>query len=223
MLIGSAMVMGARFVLVLLSCIGWGQPRLINGVSCWSHIVPILREAADTVSAKVHQRLQDGIAVRRLPLNGGGFDPSHLFATRSILGECPRYLRAKHHESTYYLYVSQTPDGFYVSQWLFLASGTLLANLILKFLRLFHISQETLFQFDSTVMLRILELKQREICATLEVRSRRCDHNSGAAEHQERACWACIVPVRTAHSHFLRSNSLKLMPMRPISTVSLPL
>ena len=137
----SAALIGFGVVFLFLACIAWGQPRPINRVWYWNQIVPGLQETPDNFYAKVHQRLQAGIAVRHMPLKGFGFGPSHLFENRTIWGERPLYLQARYKQCTYYLYVSQTPAGLYISEWLFSVHGTLLADPWLKFLLLFHIYQ----------------------------------------------------------------------------------
>jgi hypothetical protein len=52
MLVGSAVLIDAGLLLLLLACIGWGQPHPINRVWHWNHIVPGLKETPDCLHTR---------------------------------------------------------------------------------------------------------------------------------------------------------------------------
>jgi hypothetical protein len=145
-------LLAAALVVLILGCISWGQPRVINRVWHWHYLTAGLQETPDHFYAQVYQRLEEGIQVRHLPLSGLGFGPSRLFENRTILGGQHLYLQARYKHASIYLYVAQTPNGLFISQWLFSRHHNLLGHPILRWTLLPYIYGQTLFQFDSVLM-----------------------------------------------------------------------
>ena len=140
-------------VLLVLGCRVWSQPRVRERIGYWHQTIPGLDEKPDRFYAQVYQALKTGLHHRDITLTGFGFGPQHLFEGSTIFSERPLYLTVRYKHLTYYLYVSQTPAGFFLSSWLYSKyqvgePGRL--SLHKHAWRYFE--RQTLFQYDAVLM-----------------------------------------------------------------------
>jgi len=146
------LLIGCGIFLIVLGCIAWRQPRAGNRVAYWHQTIPGLDETPDRFYAQVYQALKDSLQIRHIALTGFGFGPTHLFAGRHIFTERPIYLEARYGHLRYYLYVGQTPAGFFISTWLYskYVVGDDKPTVLPAGFRYF--ARQSLFQYDATLM-----------------------------------------------------------------------
>lgn len=140
-------------LLLALACFAYNQPRAGDRVARWHHSIPSLNETPDRFYAQVYQALRDGLERGEVPLQGLGFGPSRLFEGRTIFSQRPLYFCARYKHLSYFLYVSQTPVGCFVSSWTYskYVKGEGESRLT-SFAAYRYFSRQTLFQFDAALM-----------------------------------------------------------------------
>jgi len=140
------------FGLLLLAFLSWGQPRALFALAQWSHAMPLLDEDAQTFYARLFGVLEARLGARPLPFHSLSIGPSHLWATRNLLGGESLYLQARYQHLTYYVYACPMPGGLYVSTWLFSSMAGWEEHPLLKWLLMWRLYRMTLFSFDSLEM-----------------------------------------------------------------------
>ncbi len=140
-------------LVLVLACFAYGQPRAGDRVARWHYSIPDLNETPDRFYAQVYQALRDGLERGEVPLQGLGFGPSRLFEGRTIFSQRPLYFCARYKHLSYFLYVSQTPAGCFVSSWTYskYVKGEGESRLT-SFAAHRYFSRQTLFQFDALLM-----------------------------------------------------------------------
>jgi hypothetical protein len=141
-------------VLLCFAAFAYHQPRAGDQVAYWQKSVANLDETPDRFFAQVFQALREGLNTREVALTGMGFGPQKLFENRSVFSHRPLYLCAQYKHLTYYLYVSQTPVGLFLSTRMYSkyvkGSGEGMGIATLAARRYF--AQQTMFQHDALLM-----------------------------------------------------------------------
>lgn len=142
-------------VLLVLAFLSWGQPRALFALAQWSHAMPGLDEDADQFYARLFRLLEGRLGARPLPFSSLTIGPSHLWATRTLLGGEALYLQARYQHLTYYVYACPMPGGLYVSTWLFSSMAGWEDHFLLKWLLLWRLYRMTLFGYDAIEMFHL--------------------------------------------------------------------
>ncbi|HEX8234546.1 MAG TPA: hypothetical protein VF600_01175 [Abditibacteriaceae bacterium] len=141
-------------ILLYFAAFAYRQPRAGDQVAYWQKSVVNLDEMPDRFFAQVFQRLREGLNTREVALTGMGFGPQKLFENRSIFSHRPLYLCAQYKHLTYYLYVSQTPVGLFLSTWMYskFVKGSGEGKGIATLAARRYFAQQTMFQHDALLM-----------------------------------------------------------------------
>lgn len=142
-------------VLLVLAFLSWGQPRALFALVQWSQAMPNLDEDAAQFYARLFQLLEGRLGARPLPFSSLTIGPSHLWATRTLLGGEALYLQARYQHLTYYVYACPMPGGLYVSTWLFSSMAGWEEHPLLKWLLLWRLYRMTLFGYDAIEMFHL--------------------------------------------------------------------
>lgn len=143
---------GLGLFFIVLGCIAWRQPRAGNRVAYWHQTIPGLDETSERFYAQVYQALKESLQIRRIALTGFGFGPTRLFEGGNIFTERPLYLEARYKHLRYYLYVGQSPAGFFISTWLYSKYVVGDDKPTVLPAGFGYFSRQSLFQYDATLM-----------------------------------------------------------------------